>query len=92
MELALMAQAGRELGVELVCDTQKPELLNGSLVGAATELICFRQVSSAAIRATEKALENSGNDFDRSALTALPMGSFIGFNRLSGASLAGRVF
>jgi hypothetical protein len=92
MELALLAQAGRELGVELVCDTQKPELLNGSLVGSATELVCFRQVSATALRSTEKALQNSGNDYRPETLAALPMGSFVGFNRISGASLAGRVF
>lgn len=92
VELALLAQAGRELGVELICDTQKPELLNGSLVGAATELVCFRQVSAEALRSTEKALANSGNSHDPAALRTLPPGAFIGFNRISGASLPGRVF
>jgi len=92
VELALLAQAGRELGIELVCDTQKPELLNGSLAGAATELVCFRQVDRDALRATETMLQSSGNDFSAAALRELPPGSFIGFNRISGASLAGRVF
>ena len=91
MELALMAQAGRELGIELVCDTQRPELLNGSLVGSATELVCFRQGSPEAIRATRKILENSGGSY-REDLSALPMGAFVGFNLISGGSLAGRVF
>ncbi len=92
MELALLAQAGRELGVELVCDTQKPELLNGSLVGSATELVCFRQIDRDALKATETMLSSSGNTFDPAQLRSLPAGSFVGFNRLSGASQAGRVF
>lgn len=76
----------------MVCDTQKPELLNGSLVGSATELVCFPQVSAVSLLATENALSNLGNDSDGEALRALPMGSFTGFNRFSGAALAGPVF
>lgn len=91
-ELALLAQAGRELHVELIVDTQRPEMLNDSLVGAATEWVCFRQASAAALRATEIALRTTGNVYDPAALRALPLGSFIGFNRLSGGTLAGRVF
>lgn len=91
-ELALLAQAGRELGVELVCDTQRPELLNGSLTGAATEMVCFRQMSPAAWRVTEKLLWETGNAFDPAQLRALPPGSFVSFNRISGGALAGRVF
>jgi hypothetical protein len=34
----------------------------------------------------------TGAAFDAEQLRALPLGSFVGFNRLSGASLAGRVF
>lgn len=91
-ELALLAQAGRELHVELIADTQRPELLNGSLVGLCTELVCFRQVSAAALRATENLLRDSGSDYDAAALRALPLGSFTGFNRISEGSLGGRVF
>ncbi len=82
MELALMAQVGRELGIELVFDTQKPELLNGSLNGAVTELVCFLQVSAAALRATENALRDSGNDYDAAQMRGLPLETFVGFNRL----------
>ncbi len=66
--------------MELVCDTQKPELLNGSLVGSATELVCFRQVSAAALRATEKALSDAGGEFSPDALRAFGV---VGFNRCS---------
>ena len=91
-ELAMLAQAGRELHVELICDTQRPEMLNPSLVGAATELVAFRQASAVALRATENALRDTGNAYAPAALRSLPLGAFVGFNRLSGASLAGRVF
>jgi hypothetical protein len=92
MELATLLQAGRELGIECVVDTQRPEKLNGSIVGALTELVCFRQMSGEAMKATERMLYDAGIVPDRAALTALPLGSFIGFNRLSGGRLAGRVF
>ena len=88
----MLAQAGRELHVELIVDTQRPEMLNGSIVGAATEIICFRQMSPAAMRVTENLLRDTGNEFDPAQLRALPLGSFVGFNRLSGASLSGKIF
>jgi hypothetical protein len=91
-ELALLAQAGRELIVELIVDTQRPEMLNGSLTASLTEIILFRQMSPDARRATEKLLMETGAAFDAEQLRALPLGSFVGFNRLSGASLAGRFF
>lgn len=34
----------------------------------------------------------TGVEFDGEQLRQLPMGSFVGFNLVSGASLAGRVF
>ena len=91
-ELALLAQAGRELHVELILDTQRPEMLNGSLTASVTEIVLFRQMSPDARRATEKLLWETGAAFDPEQLRALPLGSFVGFNRLSGASLAGKVF
>lgn len=91
-ELALLAQAGRELNVELILDTQRPELLNGSLTASITEIVLFRQMSPDARRATERLLLETGAVFDAEQLRALPLGSFVGFNRISGASLAGRVF
>lgn len=92
MELATLLQAGRELGIECIVDTQRPERLNGSIVGAITELVCFRQMSGEAIRATERMLYDAGIQPPREKLTALPLGSFIAFNRLSGGQLAGKVF
>lgn len=92
MELATLLQAGRELGIECIVDTQRPERLNGSITGAVTELVVFRQMGREAIRATEAMLYDAGLSPDRAALAALPLGSFVGFNRLSGGSLTGSVF
>lgn len=85
-QFALLAQAGRELGIELVLDTQRPEKLNPSLTGQCTELVCFRLASREAL----KAVKDLGADPDR--VSRLPMGTFIAYNRLSGGELMGRVF
>jgi hypothetical protein len=85
-EFAMLAQAGRELGIELVLDTQRPEMVNPSVTGAITELVCFKLTSPEAL----KTVRDLGAD--RAAVAALPLGTFIGCNRLSGATLAGRVF
>ena len=86
VELALLSQAGRELGVELVLDTQRPELVNASITGAATELVCFKLLSPEALAAVKKL------GADRDQVAALPLGTFIAYNRLSGGTLRGRVF
>ena len=91
-ELALLAQAGREIGIELVLDTQRPELLNGSLTGACTEIIAMRLMNPEGVRALGKILMGAGIMADAGQLCQQPPGSFVGFNRISGASLAGRVF
>ena len=41
-ELQLVSNAGREENLELVTATQQPELINPSITGAATELVCFK--------------------------------------------------
>ncbi len=92
VELALMAQMGRELNVELVVDTQRPEMINPSITGAATELVCFKLMSAEALRAVEKLWRDSGIMATRQTIAGLPLGQFIGWNRLSGGSLGGRLF
>lgn len=86
VELALLSQAGRELGIELVLDTQRPELVNGSVTGATTELICFKLLSHEALQSVKRL------GADRERVAALPLGAFVSYNRLSGGTLAGRVF
>lgn len=85
-ELALNVQTGREEHIELVCATQLPHKVNASITGQSTELVCFRlQEPLALARAKEL-----GADPD--VVKNLPLGSFVSYNRLSGASLAGKVF
>ena len=50
---ATLAQMGRELNVHLIMDTQRPELVNPSVTGASTELVCFKVLSREALRAVE---------------------------------------
>lgn len=90
-ELALLAQDGRQDEVELVIDTQRPDKLNPSIVGAVTELVCFRLDEREALRA----IGHMRAEPERVA--SLPMGSFISYNRLAplddpGRTLAGKVF
>ena len=76
----------REENLELVCATQLPHKVNAAITGQSTELVCFRLEE-------EKALDRITElQADRAAVETLPLGSFISYNRLSGASLAGKVF
>jgi len=91
-ELALLSQAGRELNIELVVDTQRPELINESITGAATELVCLKLMGSDGLRAVEKLWRDSGITAARETVGALPLGSFVSWNRLSGGTLGGRLW
>jgi len=85
-ELALCVQTGREENLELVCATQLPHKVNASITGQSTELVCFRLSEPLALsRVAELGA-------DRGAVSALPLGSFVSWNRLSGGKLAGKVF
>ena len=84
-ELAMLAQDGRSDGVEFVFDTQRPEKLNPSIIGAATEIVCFRLDEKQAL----KAVAAMGHDPE--AVRALPFGSFISRD-LKGGEVRGRVF
>jgi hypothetical protein len=85
-ELALVAQTGREEHLELVCATQLPHKVNASITGQSTELVCFRLQEPLALA---RVGELGG---DRGAVSALPMGSFVSYNRLSGGKLEWKVF
>lgn len=85
-ELALVVQTGREEHVELVCATQLPHKVNAAITGQSTELVCFRLSEPLALsRVAELGA-------DRAAVSSLPLGSFVSWNRLSGGKLAGKVF
>jgi hypothetical protein len=85
-ELQLVSNAGREENIELITATQQPELINPSITGAATELVCFRLAQPDGLRVVGKLGAN------RDAVSALPLGAFLSYNRLSGGLLAGTVF
>ena len=76
----------RELQTHLILDTQRPELVNGSIIGAATELVSFKLIAPESLRAVSRLGAEAGK------VAALPLGSFIAQNRLTGGALAGRVF
>ena len=85
---ASLLQMGRELGVHVLCDTQRPELVNDSVLGQTTEMVCFRLLGPAsdALRTVQKL----GADSQR--IANLPLGSFVSYNRLSGVTLTGNLF
>jgi hypothetical protein len=85
-ELAAVAQMGRAENLELVVATQLPHKVNASLTGQSTEMVCFRLQEHLALDCV------ADLGADREAVQSLPPGSFIGRNRISGATLAGRVF
>ena len=53
-ELALLSQADRELEIEPVCETQRPELLNGSLTGNCTEIVVMRLMDDGGVRGAKR--------------------------------------
>jgi len=81
----MLAQDGRSDRMEFVFDTQRPEKLNPSIIGAATEVVCFRLDERQAL----KAVGQMGHD--KEAVRALPMGSFIS-RTFQGGMMTGKVF
>jgi hypothetical protein len=85
-EFASLMQMGRELNTHVIMDTQRPEMVNPSIIGSATELVCFKLLSPEALRTVDKL------GADREKVAALPLGSFASYNRLTGGTLAGKLF
>lgn len=85
-EFAQMVQAGREENIELVSCTQMPHRLNSSMVGQATELVCFRLQGHLALDCVELF------GVDRDTVSKLPLGTFYALNCLTSDTLSGRVF
>lgn len=84
-ELAMLAQDGRADEVSFVFDTQRPELINPAIIGAATEIVCFRLDEKQALKSV------AGMGHDPELVRALPMGSFIS-RTIQGGELRGKVF
>jgi hypothetical protein len=85
-ELGALAQMGRAEGLELLTATQLPHKYHSSITGMSTELVCFRLDERLAL----DAVQDLGAD--RAAVQALPLGSFVSWNRISRARLPGSVF
>lgn len=90
MEFARLMQMGRELNTHVVCDTQHPERVNESVLGATTELVCFKLLGPRSDALT--AIAKLGADAATIGAVNFPKGSFISLNRLTGATLAGKMF
>ena len=86
-ELAAISQMGRCEDLELMTATQVPNKLNSSIVGSATEAVIFRLDES-------NALETVEDEYGLAPETVrnLPLGTYIAINRVSRATLTGRIF
>ena len=62
------------------------ELVNASVTGSCTEMVCFKLNPPDGLRTVRKLGATP------EVVAALPLGSFISYNRLSGGTLAGRMF
>lgn len=60
--------------------------MNSAVVGQTAELVCFRLQEPRSL----DCIRQLGADAD--AVAALPLGSFIAWNRLSGGRRAGKLF
>jgi hypothetical protein len=85
-ELATVANTGREENIELVCATQHPHEINSTITGAATELVCFRLDDNQPLRCVQRLGANPD------IVQNLPLGSYVSWNRISRASLSGKLF
>ena len=85
-ELAMIAQMGRVEGIELFTLTQRPQKVNDSILGSATELVCFRLTESVQLRKVADLGADGG------AVSRLPLGQFISYNLIAGSSVTGQVF
>jgi len=85
-ELAMLSQMGRSENLELVTATQEPHRLNSSILGSATEMVCFRLQESIELKKVQ------GLGADSVAVSRLPLGSFISYNRVTLKTFAGKLF
>lgn len=84
--LARLCQLGREENIELLSATQNPQWVNPHLTGTSTELVCFRLAEDKALAEIQRL------GLSPPQIAGLPLGKFISINRLSGRTLAGKVF
>jgi hypothetical protein len=85
-EMRLLTQAGSERGVRLLVITQEPQRVNSSIIGQTTELICFRLQEPKAW----DCIRDLGADFR--AVSQLPLGQFVSYDRINGTTRVGRMW
>ena len=85
-ELALCIQTGRKRGLDVLFATQRPNRLNGSILGEVTELVSFRLQERSAL----ECVENLGLAVE--SVAALPPGSFLAVNTDTSGRLGGKGF
>ena len=85
-ELEKIACIGRSENLELLSSTQHPRDYHRDIRAEVTEWICFNTTEPGGLDAVRPYFRG----VDRVA--ELPRGSFIGYNRESGAELAGKLF
>ncbi|HEV2391070.1 MAG TPA: hypothetical protein VG146_01770 [Verrucomicrobiae bacterium] len=85
-ELDRLVRLGREEDTELVSATQSPSLINASITGQSTELVCFRLDEPKELACVRRL------GADAEAVQGLPLGSFLSWNRLTRTKLSGKLF
>jgi hypothetical protein len=85
VELANIVQSGRKVGLHLFVLTQEPNRLNSSIINGASEFVCFKLQSQAAL----DCVENYG--FNRDEISRLPEFHFVARNLDSGGELRGQI-
>lgn len=85
-ELSVIVQTGREENIEPVFATQLPHRINAAITGQCTELVCFKLQEE---KSLARIAELGAN---RDLVESLPLGSFVSYDRISRASLSGRIF
>jgi len=84
-EFSVLCQKGAKFGIHLIMDSQRPDMVNDSVLGASTELICFKLLSPDALAAVKKL------GADPLEVSSLPLGSFIAINRLRPGRSSGKL-
>jgi hypothetical protein len=85
IELANIVHSGRKRGLHLLVNTQEPNRINSSILGAVSEFVCFRLQSGPALDVVES------YGFDREEVSGLEAMQFVARNLDSGGELRGRI-
>jgi DNA helicase HerA-like ATPase len=85
IELANIVHSGRKRGLHLLVNTQEPNRINSSILGAVSESVCFRLQSRLALDVVES------YGFERDEVSGLEPMQFVARNLDSGGELRGRI-